>query len=196
MNEIGEIGEGAHEADGEPIANGFADADLILDVVRQVRQRVALGVAAFVGDGFVAARERNGLERKERNLFGIVESELDDVADLFVVDTVDESDDGHDVNAIAPEIFDGAELDVEQVADSAVRVGFVADTVELEVGITKAGFGGFLTEIRGAWRIRYRWWPLGRCCNRLYGRNERRRGSRATRLVRHRRTAPTFGGAA
>ncbi len=72
VNQVGEIGEGAHEADGEPVANGFANADLVLHVVRQMRKRVALRLAAFVGDGFVAPGEGNGLERKERNLLGII----------------------------------------------------------------------------------------------------------------------------
>src|SRR5580692_10157916 len=66
VNQVCEIGEGAHETDGEPIANGFANADLIFDVVRQMRQRIALSLAAFVRDGFVATSEGDRLERKER----------------------------------------------------------------------------------------------------------------------------------
>jgi hypothetical protein len=51
--------------------------------VRQVRERVALGGAALVGDGFVAAGEGDRLEGEEGNLLGIVERELDDYVKAF-----------------------------------------------------------------------------------------------------------------
>ena len=63
---------------------------LVLHVVRQVRQRVALRRAALVGDLLVAARERHRLERQEADLARVVERELDDPADLLVVDAVDD----------------------------------------------------------------------------------------------------------
>ena len=44
------------------------------------------------------------------------------------------------------QVVDRTKFDVKQVADLAVRVGVVADTVELEIDETKAGFGGFATE--------------------------------------------------
>ena len=42
VDQIGPIGEGAHEGNREPVADRLAQAGLILDVVRQVRKRVAL----------------------------------------------------------------------------------------------------------------------------------------------------------
>ena len=39
----------------------------------------------------------------------------------------------HDVDARGVEIFDRAQLHVEQVADLAVRIGLFADAVELQV---------------------------------------------------------------
>ena len=50
MNQIGEIRERAHEGDREPVAHRLTEAGLILDVVRQVGQRVALRMAALRGD--------------------------------------------------------------------------------------------------------------------------------------------------
>ena len=47
-----------------------------------------------------------------------------------------------------PEVLDRAQLDVEQVADQAVRVGRVADAVELQVRVAQARFGRRLREIR------------------------------------------------
>jgi hypothetical protein len=40
------------------------------------------------------------------------------------------------------QVVDGLELHVEQVADLAVRVGGVADAVELQVGVAQTGFSG------------------------------------------------------
>ena len=82
--------------------------------------------------------KRHRLERQEVDLLRVVERELDDAADLLVVDAVDDRDDRDDVDAGAVEVLDRAQLDVEQVADAAVRVGRVADAVELEVGVAQA----------------------------------------------------------
>ena len=135
------------KADGEPVARRLADADLLLDVVGHVRERVALGHAALVGDVFVAAGEADRLEAEEADLLGIVERELDDAAHLLVVDAVDDGGDGHDLDAGFVQIVDGLQLDVEEVADLAVRVGGVADAVELEVDVAEAGFGSGAAEL-------------------------------------------------
>ena len=146
MDEIGPVGEGAHEADGEPVAGRLAEAGLVLDVVGHVAEGVALRCAAFVGDGLVASGEGDGLEAEEVDLLGIVERELDDAADLLVVDAVDDGGDGNDVDAGFVQVVDGLELHVKQVADLAVRVGGVADAVELEIGVAQTGFGGGAAE--------------------------------------------------
>ena len=57
--------------------------------------------------------------------------------DLLVVDPVDDGDDRDDVDACRPEVLDGAQLDVEQVADQPMSVGGVADAVELQVRVTQ-----------------------------------------------------------
>jgi hypothetical protein len=116
--------------------------------------------------------KRNRLERKERNLLGIVERELDDAAHLLVIDAVDDGDDGHDVDAVGVQVFDGAQLHVEQVADLAVRVGGVADAIELQVGVAQAGVGGLCGRIPGSWRTRCRWWRPARWCSRPRGRSD------------------------
>ena len=92
--------------------------------------------------------KETGWKREERNLLRIIEREAHDRADLLVVDAVDDGDDRNDVDAVAPQIFDGAQLHVEQVADGAVRIGGVADAIELQVGVAQAGFGGLLAELR------------------------------------------------
>ena len=46
------------------------------------------------------------------------------------------------------QVLDRLQLDVEQVADAAMRVGRVADAVELEIGEAQAGLGGGHGEFR------------------------------------------------
>src|SRR6185503_1297500 len=113
-----------------------------------MRQRVALCIAAFVSYFFVAAGERDGLEGEELNLLWIVERELNDAPDLFVVDTVDDRRDRNDINAGAVEILDRAQLYVEEVPDLAMFVGRVADSVELQIRISKPRFRGLIAELR------------------------------------------------
>ena len=149
VDEIGPVGEGGHEADREPVADGLAEAGLVLHVVREMRQRVALRHAALVGDIFVAACERNRLERKEVDLLGVIERELDDAANLLVVDAVDDAGDGNDVHAGLMQVVDGLELYVERVANLAVRVRRVADAVKLQVRVAQTGFSSSLRELLG-----------------------------------------------
>ena len=85
--------------------------------------------------------KRNRLEAEEGDLLRIVERELDDAAHLLVVDAVDDRDHRHDVHAGFVQVLDRPQLHVEQIADLAVRVGRVADAVELQIGIAQAGFG-------------------------------------------------------
>ena len=148
VDDVRPVGEGGHERDREPVADRLADAGLVLHVVRQVRQRVALRRAALRRDLLVAAGERDRLEREEIDPLRIVERELDDPAHLLVVDAVDDRDDRHDVDAGLVEVLDRAQLHVEEVADAAMRVGGVADAVELQVGVAQARFGRRLGELR------------------------------------------------
>src|SRR5215469_4899511 len=122
MHQIREIGKCTQEADREPVTNWLADARLSLHVVRQVRKRVALRFAAFVGHGFVATRERNRLEREERNLFGIVKRKLNYVSYLLIVDAVHDGDYRNNVHTGAPQVLDSAQLHIKQIAHGAMRV--------------------------------------------------------------------------
>ena len=49
--------------------------------------------------------------------------------------------DKNDVDAGFVQVVDRTQLDVKQVADLAVRVGVVADTVKLQINETQSGFG-------------------------------------------------------
>ncbi len=116
--------------------------------MRQVAQRVALRGAPFRRHLLVASGERHRLEREEIDLLRVVERELDHAADLLVVEAVDDGDDRHDVHARGMEVLDGAQFDVEQVAHASMRVGGVADAVELQIRVAQAGLGRCSGEVR------------------------------------------------
>ena len=107
MYQVGPVGEGGHERDGEPVARRFAQASLVLHVVRHVRQRVALCLAPLVADVLVAAGKADRLEAEEVDLLGIVQSELDDASHLLVIDSVHNGGDGDDVHARLVQVVDG-----------------------------------------------------------------------------------------
>ena len=65
---------------------------------------------------------------------------------MLVVDAVDNGDHGHDFAAGAMQVVDGFQFYVEQVAYSAMIVGGVADSVELQVGVTHAGLDRLFAE--------------------------------------------------
>ena len=140
MDKIRPVREGRHEGDGEPVTHRLAESGLILDVVRQMRQGVPLRLATLVRNLFVAAGEADGLEGEEVDLLRVVERELDDAANLLVVDAVNDAGDGNDIDACLMQVVDGLQLYVEAVADLAVAVGSIADAVELQVRVTQAGF--------------------------------------------------------
>ena len=147
VDEVGPVREGAHEADGEPVAGRLAEAGLGLDVMREMAQRVALGLATLVGDVFVAASKADRLKAEEADRLRVVEGELDDAADLLVVDAVDDGRHRDDIDAGFVKVGDGLELHVKEVADLAVRVGGVADAIKLEIDVAKTGFSGGAAEL-------------------------------------------------
>ncbi len=113
VNEVGPVREGAHERDWEPVALGNAEADLVLHIVRHMREGVALGETALVGDVFVAAREADRLEREEADLLRVVEGELNNAAHLLVVDAIDDRGDWDDFDAGFMQVVDGLQLHVK-----------------------------------------------------------------------------------
>ena len=147
VHQVGPVGEGGHERDGEPVAHRLAQAGLVLDVVRHVREGVALRLAALVADGLVAAGEADRLEAEEVDDLRIVQRELDDAAHLLVVDAVHDGGHRHDVHARLVQVVDGLQLHVERIAHLAVRVGCIADAVELQIDVAQARLVRGLAEL-------------------------------------------------
>src|SRR5258708_5634588 len=153
MNEVREASEGADKRNREPIACRLHFAHLPADVPREMRKGVALAEAAFRGDVFVAAGKGNRLEADKGDLLGVFHRKLHDGADLVVVDVVHDGHNEYDLDAGFVHVFDGAELDVKEVADLAVAVGIVTDAVELQVGVAHAGLDRKSTRLNSSHQI-------------------------------------------
>src|SRR5262249_46079211 len=110
VNQIAPVGESRDEGNREPVACRLAETGLILHVVRQVRERITLCCATFVGYRLIAAGKGDRLEREERNLLRVVQRELDDAAYLLVVDAVDDRDYRNDVHAVGVQVLNGPKL--------------------------------------------------------------------------------------
>ena len=141
VGQVGEIRKRAEQRQGEPVAVWLGEAHLFLHVIGQVRQSVALAEPPFGARFFVAARERNRLEREKRDLLRVVHRKTDDRPDLVVVDPVDERDHEDDLDPRLVHVLDGAQLHVKQVADVAVAVGIVPDAVKLQVSVAQTRVG-------------------------------------------------------
>ena len=64
----------------------------------------------------------------------------------MIVHAVDDRRHERDVDSELLHVFDRPKLDVEEIADAAVRVGRVADAVKLQIRVAEAGFGRLLEE--------------------------------------------------
>ncbi len=147
LDHVRKTRKGADEGDREPIAGRLDFADLLADVARKVRERVALPETPLGSDVLIAAGEGNRLEADEGDLLGIFHRELHNGADLVVVHIIHDGHDEHDFDAGLVHVFDGPELDVKKIADLAVAVGVVADAVELQVRIAHPRFERFSAEL-------------------------------------------------
>src|SRR5208283_849359 len=144
LDHVRETREGADKGDGKPITIRLDAANLLTHIVGEVRKGVALAEAPLGRNVFIAAGKGNRLEADEGDFLGVLHRELDDGADLIVVHVVNDGHNEDDFDAGLVHVLDGAQLDVEEVADLAMAVGVVADAVELEVGVAQPGFKGLL----------------------------------------------------
>ena len=140
MDQVGKIGERADRRNGKPIAARFDLAHLLANVFGKVRKRIALLEAPLRSDVFVASGERNRLEAHEGDFLGVLHGEPHHGSDLVVIHVVDDGNHGNDLDSRFVHVFDGSQLHVKQVAHLSVAVRIVADSIELQIRITKAGF--------------------------------------------------------
>src|SRR5262249_20381286 len=114
--------------------------------VGEMRQSISLRKSSLVRHRLVAAGERYRLEREEGDAPGVVHRELNDFSDLLVVDAVNDGRNRNDLHAVAMQVFDCAKLDVEQIADRAMVVRGIADSVELQIYESQSCFSGLFAE--------------------------------------------------
>ena len=120
---------------------------LFLYVLGHVRQRIALSHSTVICDVFVASGKRYRLKRDERDLLRIVHREADHRTDLVVVDAIHERRHEHDLDSCFVDVVDCPHLDIEEIADLAVAVGSVSDTVKLQINVPQTGFGSFAAKL-------------------------------------------------
>src|SRR5262245_46866661 len=82
--------KGPHRAEGEPVTVGI-DTTLVVprELVREVRDRVALPTTRLVADVLVPAREGDRLEGDAPHLVVVLDHEVEDWAHAPVVDRID-----------------------------------------------------------------------------------------------------------
>src|ERR1700716_1693239 len=117
MHQIGKVGKGAHQRQRKPITSWFGNPNLILNIVRQVRKRVALLQTTLFRDFFIATREGNRLEGKKCNLFGVVECKPYYRTDLIVINSVDQRGDENDLDSGLMQVVNCPEFYVKKISD-------------------------------------------------------------------------------
>ena len=125
-----EARERRHAGEREPVLVDVADAGLVVDAVRHVRHGEPLGFEFVARD---AAREAHRLEADGADHVDVLERQPDDVADLVVVQALDDGRDEADLHAGLAHVLDGLHLLFEQRFAARPHVGVVADAVELKV---------------------------------------------------------------
>src|SRR5438477_6601024 len=129
----------------------------------QMAKGITLGLATLIGNFFVASGERNRLEAQEADGLGIIKRELDDAPHLLIIDAVHDSSYRNDIYAGLMQVMDGAQLHVKQIANLAVGIGCVADSVKLQVSKTQACFGSLAAKFRRFGKLN----SVGSCLNRV-----------------------------
>src|SRR6185369_9652368 len=106
---------------------------LVLQIVRHARECVAPLRAQLVGDIFIASGKRNRLKRDRLHLVDVLRGKLDDLTDTIVVDTVNDRHDEGDFDSSFCEVLDRSQLNVEQVANTAVLILLFTHAVKLKI---------------------------------------------------------------
>ena len=99
----------------------------------QMGEGVALAQPAFVRDFLISTCKGDRLERDKGDLLRVVEGKTDNRPHLIIVDIIQEGRYQNDLDASLVGILDSSKLDIEQVADVAVTVGLIANSIELIV---------------------------------------------------------------
>ena len=112
-----------------------------------MRKRVALLESALLSDLFVPPGKGNRLERKKRNLLGIIKSEPNDRSNLIVIDPVDQGGHQHDFDARLVQVVNRPHLHIKQVPNLSVTVCVVANSIKLKIHVTQTGLGSLMAEV-------------------------------------------------
>src|ERR1043165_768561 len=147
MNQICKVGKRTHQREREPVTSRFGDTNLVLHVMSQMRQCISLLQTTFGSDRFVTTGERNRLERKQRNLLGIIQREPNYRTDLVVVDSVYQRRDQDDLNTGLVQVVNCAQFHVKKVSYLPVTVRVVSNSIKLEVDIAQPSLSGLAAKL-------------------------------------------------
>src|SRR2546423_8350515 len=114
----------------------------------QMAKGIPLGLAALVGNFFIAPGEGNRLEAQEADGLGIIKRKLNNAPHLLIIDAVHDSGDRDDIHASLMQVMDGAQLHVKQIANLTVGIGSAADSVKLQASKTQAAFGSLAANFK------------------------------------------------
>src|SRR5271157_1171790 len=113
-------------AEGPQVIGSYQTAALLGEEKNDVSHREAIRHLHLEPAG-----EEGGLERESRNHVTIPQGEFEDLADLCVVDALDDGHRQDDLGTCLPAALDGRELLRHEVGPSYPRIDFRGHAVEL-----------------------------------------------------------------
>src|SRR5271157_2846674 len=114
----------------EPVFVQLGDTRLLADAARKISQRESLRQQLVLGD---ASRERDRLEADPRNRVDVLDRHAHDVADLVIVETLDDRRNEDNLHARRAAVLDDLHLSLEQRLPARAAIHVVSDTIELQV---------------------------------------------------------------
>src|SRR5262249_23285093 len=96
----------------------------------------------------VAAGKGDRLERNSLNFVDVLNRKIDDIADVVIVDAIDDRVYKRHFHAGACHVFDRLKLDIKQISDTAMLVLFFSRTIKLQVCAVQSGFFRLSNKIR------------------------------------------------
>src|SRR5215470_12925168 len=96
---------------------------------------------------FVPAGERDRLEGDGLNLIDVSNGKIDNIADIVIVDAVDDRVHQSDFHSYPRHVFDRLKFYVEEIADTAMLVLFLRRSIKLQIGAVQTRLFGLANEV-------------------------------------------------
>src|SRR5262245_48719979 len=96
----------------------------------------------------VAARKGDRLKRDRLNFVDVLNCKIDDIANVVIVDAIDDRVDERHFHSDARHVFDRLKLDIKQISDTTMLVLFLSRTIKLQVCAVQSGFFRLSNKVR------------------------------------------------